>query len=457
MEKQAKVVFRNVGQLYFPQTRVECHYSLTSEHHWNSKDWIGIFEVGWSSVKEYCTYTWALVPEGYNEGTNVNSCALFQAYYLPRPSAVEYQFVYVDEKGEVCARSRHFTFCAPKPLEELETMKEERGEEEEEDGDEEMLLVIPRAQLLQSRLEKCLKEQADLKQAVEMAKHEKETENENNQGERRQWEREREAMKEEISELRENLRHNWDRLKRMQGKHKDVKYTQESLSSELSNLLTEKVESHQQIKELEDDIKVLTERGKETNTELERMKERVKKMSNQMKYEEEKKKSLQGESEAAVAEVRGLQERLEASEHVAESMRRELIELGVQQSHQHAELHQARLQVAQLTLQLSEENLALREARANWAQEREAYKQSAEVDKKKLQELSCEVQKKEEWLQEERVEREKLEVELGSERDCNRVLLSDTTREVQELKAGLRTAQRERERSQMEKQARSPH
>lgn len=32
-------------------------------------------------------------------------------------------------------------------------------------------------------------------------------------------------------------------------------------------------------------------------------------------------------------------------------------------------------------------------------------------DKKKLQELSCEVQKKEEWLQDERLEREKLEVE----------------------------------------------
>lgn len=59
---------------------------------------------------------------------------------------MEYQFVYVDKMGEVCARSRPFTFCAPKPLEELETLKEER---DEEDGEEELLLVIPRAQLLQ--------------------------------------------------------------------------------------------------------------------------------------------------------------------------------------------------------------------------------------------------------------------------------------------------------------------
>lgn len=45
MEKQPTVVFRNVGQLYFPQTRVECHYSLEAAHRWSSSDWVGIFQV----------------------------------------------------------------------------------------------------------------------------------------------------------------------------------------------------------------------------------------------------------------------------------------------------------------------------------------------------------------------------------------------------------------------------
>lgn len=42
-------------------------------------------------------------------------------------------------------------------------------------------------------------------------------------------------------------------------------------------------------------------------------------------------------------------------------------------------------------------------------------------DKKKIQDLSCEVQRKEEWLQEERVEREKVEAELESVREQNYV------------------------------------
>lgn len=87
------------------------------------------------------------------------------------------------------------------------------------------------------------------------------------------------------------------------------------------------------------------------------------------------------EAEAALVEVRGLQERLETSEHVTESLRRELRELGSHQSHIHTELHQARLQVAQLTLQLSKENLLLREERASWALEREANKHMAEVSR----------------------------------------------------------------------------
>lgn len=85
------------------------------------------------------------------------------------------------------------------------------------------------------------------------------------------------------------------------------------------------------------------------------------------------------ENEDALAEARLLQERLEASDHVAESLRRELRDLSTRQGHTHTDLHQARLQVAQLTLQLSEENLLLREERANWALEREAYRHAAEV------------------------------------------------------------------------------
>ncbi|CDQ98381.1 unnamed protein product [Oncorhynchus mykiss] len=257
-------------------------------------------------------------------------------------------------------------------------------------------------------------------------------------------------MNEEISELRDNLRRSCDRMEKVEGKQKDMQSSQETLST----LLDEKAECLQRIRGLEDDIMVLIQRGKETEAELERMKERVKKMSTQLRDEEQERNNLQVENGAVLAELRAMQKRLEASERGAEGLRQELREMGAQQGHSHAELHQARLQAAQLTLQQSEADLALREGRAHWAQEREAFQQAAELDKERVQKLSREVQRKEQWLQEERMERQKLEVELEKEKDCNRVLLSDARREVQELKARMRMNQKEREQQKMERQAR---
>ncbi|XP_061639919.1 calcium-binding and coiled-coil domain-containing protein 1b [Phyllopteryx taeniolatus] len=414
MEKQypqSAVVFRNVGQRYFPQTRVECHYSVTSAHQWSSSDWIGIFKVGWSSLSEYHTYSWSLVPEGYTEGSDVDCCALFHASYLPRPSTVEYHFVYVHKMGKVCGQSRPFTFCAPKPLDELETLREERDEEDGDDEEEELLLVVPRAQLLQSELEECLREKAELQQAVLEAKQEIEEERRSSTKAKEEWETERDTMKEEIHQLCQNLTHKCDALKKVEGKHKDVESCQENLNSELSQLMAEKVHSQQQIKDLEDEVKVLTEREKERNVELERLKEILMKLSSQIKHDEEKRKLLQVEHEATQTEVRGLQSRLDSSERLAEGLRGELRELGIRQGHAHAELHQSRLQVAQLGLQLSEEKLLLREERANWALEREAFRSAAQADQQKVEDLRSEVQRKEEQLQ----------AEFWSESDSNRM------------------------------------
>lgn len=73
----------------------------------------------------------------------------FLASYLPKPGSQEYEFVYIDAKGEVCSCSSKFTFCAPKPLEDLVTLEDESHGEEESTG---MLLVVPRAELLQVRM-----------------------------------------------------------------------------------------------------------------------------------------------------------------------------------------------------------------------------------------------------------------------------------------------------------------
>nr|XP_033486096.1 calcium-binding and coiled-coil domain-containing protein 1 isoform X2 [Epinephelus lanceolatus] len=499
MEKAWLVEFRNVGCSYFPQSRVDCHYTLSSQHNWASNDWIGLFKVGWSSVKDYHTFVWALAPADYQEGTDVNCCVHFQASYLPKASSEEYEFAYIDAKGEVCSRSSKFTFCAPKPLEDLVTLEEEPHGEE---GGTDMLLVVPRAELLQSRLQECLRERAELLQALEAANRQREKEKEEYRRARDAWDRRRKEIESDITRLQGELKHSREKIHEMEMEQKQA--FGESLAQEKSALLDAREASEMRIKELEEDIKTLTQRTVERETELERMKERAKRAGAQRKEEENERKSLQtkleqtegelrslskefqglrnslaqrdtsvlqlqnsittltqklttahrkeAENEATLKEMRALRESLNTTERAAEGLKNDLSAMVAQRDHGQAELHQARLQAAQLTLQLADSSLALREGRARWAQERQTLQRSAEKDQEHLEKLNTEMQRMEERLQEETMERVKLDVELGREKDCNRVQLSETRRELQELKASLRVAQKEKEQLHAEKQ-----
>ncbi|XP_054905368.1 calcium-binding and coiled-coil domain-containing protein 1 [Poeciliopsis prolifica] len=501
MDKAWRVQFRNVGCTYFPQSRVDCHYTLSSQHSWASSDWIGLFKVGWSSMKDYETFLWALAPADYQEGTEVNCCVHFQASYLPKPSSQEYEFIYVDAKGEVCSRSSTFTFCAPKPLEDLVTLEDESHGE---DGGTDMLLVIPRAELLQSRLQECLQERAELLREQESTKKQRERDREDYKREKQQWDRQRRGMEREVSRLKEELAQSDQKIEEMEMKQKDEKALGDCLAQEKATLMEVKAAKEQLIRELEEDIKTLTQRAVERETELERMKDRAKRAIGLRKEEETEKKGLQNkldqteaelrslskefqvlrnslaqrdtsvlqlqntittltqklttahrketESEASLKEMRSLRERLHMSERTVEGLKSDLSSLAAQKDHVQAELHQARVQAAQLTIQLADASMALREGRANWAQDRQSLQNAAELNQEHLERLNAELQKTQERLREETMERVKLEVELGREKDCNRVQLSETRRELQELKASQKVAQKEKEQLRAEKQ-----
>lgn len=78
-------------------------------------------------------------------------------------------------------------------------------------------------------------------------------------------------------------------------------------------------------------------------------------------------------------EMRSLRERLNSSERAAEGLKSDLSAMVAHRDQGQADLHQARLQAAQLTLQLADSSLALREGRAHWAQERQTLLRTAEV------------------------------------------------------------------------------
>lgn len=58
MEKTLGVEFRNVGSSYFPQSRVDCHYTINSQHTWASNDWVGLFKVRENHLQDFSALMW---------------------------------------------------------------------------------------------------------------------------------------------------------------------------------------------------------------------------------------------------------------------------------------------------------------------------------------------------------------------------------------------------------------
>ncbi|XP_067883608.1 calcium-binding and coiled-coil domain-containing protein 1-like, partial [Heterodontus francisci] len=71
---ESKVTFHNVAGSYVPGTALECHYTLSPQPRWASKDWIGLFQVGWRSARDYYTFVWSPAPQGQGERSRLNCC-----------------------------------------------------------------------------------------------------------------------------------------------------------------------------------------------------------------------------------------------------------------------------------------------------------------------------------------------------------------------------------------------
>uniref|UniRef100_A0A8C3GUC3 Calcium-binding and coiled-coil domain-containing protein 2 n=2 Tax=Corvus moneduloides TaxID=1196302 RepID=A0A8C3GUC3_CORMO len=101
----SQVLFTNVEKFYVPGTDVTCHYSLSPGIVPRGKDWVGIFQVGWKTTREYFTFLWAPVPAAGTTEQQIH----FKAYYLPKDDE-HYQFCYVDQDGAVRGASVPFQF-----------------------------------------------------------------------------------------------------------------------------------------------------------------------------------------------------------------------------------------------------------------------------------------------------------------------------------------------------------
>ncbi|XP_036070223.1 tax1-binding protein 1 homolog A isoform X2 [Oryzias melastigma] len=264
----AHVIFQNVGKSFLPQAPLECRYTLTPYITPHPKDWVGIFKVGWSTARDYYTFLWSPMPENYQPGSTVHRTVVFQGYYVPKSDGEFYQFCYVTHTGDIRGASTPFQFRPATPTEELLTVTED-------DSNSDILVVTTKTGLLE-RVEEAQQERRDLLKAMRLLQEEKQQ----LQEEQKRLVREREQERETCCLLRT---HNQELLRSSQG-----------LSEEREEVRRRLTEATDRVRQLEEDLLGVTQRGLQKETELDCLRDRLKKLiaerdslENQLKNEKD--------------------------------------------------------------------------------------------------------------------------------------------------------------------------
>ncbi|KAF6117735.1 calcium binding and coiled-coil domain 1 [Phyllostomus discolor] len=451
------VSFLNVARTYIPNTKVECHYTLPPGTVPSASDWIGIFKVEAACVRDYHTFVWSSVPESAADGSPVHASVQFQASYLPKPGAQLYQFRYVNRQGRVCGQSPPFQFREPRPMDELVTL-------EETDGGSDILLVVPKATVLQNQLDESQQERNDLMQLKLQL--------EGQVTELRSRVQELEAAlataRQEHAELTEQykglsrshgeLTEERDILNRQQGDHvahileleddiqtisekvltKEVELdrvrdTVKALTREQEKLLGQLKEMQADKEQSEAELQMAQQENRRLNLELQEAKglqeeqgaqtQRLKDKLAQMKDTLSQAQQRLAELEPLKEQLRGAQELAASSQQKAALLGEELASAAGARDRTIAELHRSRLEVAGVNGRLAELSLHLKEEKSQWSKERTGMLQSIEAEKDKILKLSAEILRLEKAVQEERTQNQVLKTELAQEKDSSLELL----------------------------------
>lgn len=480
------VTFLNVARTYIPNTKVECHYTLPPGTMPSASDWIGIFKVEAACVRDYHTFVWSSVPESPAAGSPIHASVQFQASYLPKPGAQLYQFRYVNRQGRVCGQSPPFQFREPRPMDELVTL-------EEADGGSDILLVVPKATVLQNQLDESQQERNDLMQrklhlegqVTELRSRVQELETALAAG--RQEHAELLEQYKGLARSHGEVTEERDVLSRQQGDHvarileleddiqtisekvltKEVELDRvrdavKALTREQEKLLGRLKEAQADKEQSEAELQMAQQEAQRLNLELQEAKSQQEEQGAQAQRLKDKVAQMKGalsQTQQRVAELEPLKEQLRGVQELAASSQQKAALLGEElasaagaRDRTIAELHRSRLEVAEVSGRLAELSLHVKEERCQWSKERAGLLQSMEAEKDKILKLSAEVLRLEKAVQDERAQSQVFKTELAREKDSSLVQLSESKRELTELRAALRVLQKEKEQLQEEKQ-----
>lgn len=103
------IVFLGVRSSYPPSEDVEVRFKRKDKTTLNSRDWVGLFRVGWTSGRDYYTFEWAPMPVKKEDELS-DFKLVFSSRRLPQDDGLIYQFCYINRDGTLYGSSPPFRF-----------------------------------------------------------------------------------------------------------------------------------------------------------------------------------------------------------------------------------------------------------------------------------------------------------------------------------------------------------
>ncbi|KAK6181480.1 hypothetical protein SNE40_009322 [Patella caerulea] len=275
--------------MYPADAHVECKYTLTNDIIPSTRDWVGLYKVGWMSANDYYYYEWAPSPKDYKPQTEAQAEILFQAYNLPNDDGEFYQFCYVASSGQIRGASTPFQFKRPSANDFVEI----------HDFENDMMIVKEKKSYLEENLKEASLQKAALIQ------------------EKQEMNKELKDLKNSLKELEKQLNHQESLNKKLKTQLSEKCEELEVNNHKTHELIQLNQQSDSNIMELTQEKAIVEEKIVLLTAEIVAVKDRMKVLQNE-------KDELEGQNKLLKEETDMVKSHLTLSEGKASNLAREI-------------------------------------------------------------------------------------------------------------------------------------
>uniref|UniRef100_UPI003AABD72D calcium-binding and coiled-coil domain-containing protein 2 isoform X1 n=1 Tax=Centroberyx gerrardi TaxID=166262 RepID=UPI003AABD72D len=358
----SQVLFNDIPHSYPPAASVTCHYTLTAAFQPNTRDWVGIFKVGWSTTKDYHTFVWVEPSLDVVGQETARKQAVFRDYYLPKDEAEFYQFCYIDSNGQV--RGASTPFCFKTPVEQSMECSLEND----------LLVITTQEQVEQSVREKAelmkeLDQMREENESIKSALKDKQQQVDSLEEQNEQREQERSDLVKELNQMKEQNEGLIGTLKEQQQENDQLK---EEVLIQLANRLEIQQQNASEQENLSQSVDLGDESSRQQEQSLTHVQEKYDRAVIKIKQLKEEREELRGKIDIQSVEISELKRKTRDREQELLKLKDtiQLLKVDVQSSEKEKERLSAELhRLHSLTHNLDEVKRENRELRRSLSEQ----------------------------------------------------------------------------------------